>query len=107
LSGESAERMRGFLISGITEEDEELVRRSAEYLGPLLPGLLDELYDHLLSLPETAGLLRGAGHRAPQGGAGGLGGAHHRGAARREVLKSGGAPDGVAIGKSDRRAACQ
>lgn len=65
MSQESAQRMRGFPISGITAEDEELVRHSAEYLGPLLPGLLDELYDHLLSLPETAVFFEGQdiGHR--------------------------------------------
>lgn len=45
--------MRGFAISGFTLEDSEHIQRSAEYLGPLLPGVLDALYDHLLSLPET------------------------------------------------------
>lgn len=48
------EETRGLGISGITVEDEALVQSSAEYLGPLLPGLLDALYEHLLSLPETA-----------------------------------------------------
>lgn len=46
--------MRSLDISGVTAEDEALVQSSAEYLGPLLPGLLDALYEHLLSLPETA-----------------------------------------------------
>lgn len=54
MDPEGPPKMRGTVISGITAEDEELVRWSAEYLGPLLPGLLDELYDHLLSVPETA-----------------------------------------------------
>ena len=31
------------------------VQRSAEYLGSLVPAVLDALYDHLLSLPETRG----------------------------------------------------
>ena len=57
--------MRGMDISGVTAEDEELVRASADHLGPLLPGLLDELYEHLLSLPETAKFFEGQdiGHR--------------------------------------------
>jgi hypothetical protein len=37
------EGMRGLDISGVTLEDEALVRSSAEYLGSLLPGLLDAL----------------------------------------------------------------
>lgn len=57
--------MRGMRISDLTEEDEALIRRSADYLGPLLSELLDELYDHLLSLPETAKFFEGQdiGHR--------------------------------------------
>lgn len=51
--------MRGLDISGITAEDAALVQSSAEYLGPLLPGLLDALYEHLLSLPETARFFEG------------------------------------------------
>lgn len=31
------------------------VQRSAEYLGSLVPAVLDALSDHLLSLPETRG----------------------------------------------------
>ena len=31
------------------------VQRSAEHLGSLVPAVLDTLYDHLLSLPETRG----------------------------------------------------
>lgn len=55
----------GMWISDITEEDAELIRRSADYLGPLLPGVLDRLYEHLLSLPETAKFFEGQdiGHR--------------------------------------------
>jgi hypothetical protein len=47
--------MRGFEISGFGPEDAERVQRSAEYLGPVVPAVLDALYDHLLSLPETRG----------------------------------------------------
>jgi hypothetical protein len=47
--------MRGFEISGFGSEDAGHVQRSAEYLGPLVPAVLDALYDHLLSLPETRG----------------------------------------------------
>ena len=45
--------MRGFEISGFGPEDAEHVQRSAEYLGQVVPAVLDALYDHLLSLPET------------------------------------------------------
>jgi hypothetical protein len=50
-----ADEMRGFEISGFGAEDAEHLRRSAEYLGPLVPMVLDALYDHLLSLPQTRG----------------------------------------------------
>lgn len=54
--GEKSEtgETRGLDISGITAEDAAHVQGGAEYLGPLLPGLLDALYEHLLSLPEMA-----------------------------------------------------
>lgn len=51
--------MRGFAISEFTLEDSEHIQRSAEFLGPLLPGVLDALYDHLLSLPETREFFNG------------------------------------------------
>ena len=54
MSEKSMTEMRGTRISGITERDAELIRQSADYLGPILPGVLDQLYEHLLSLPETA-----------------------------------------------------
>ena len=65
MSERGVEMMRGMGISGFTAEDEELVRGSADHLGPLLEGLLDELYEHLLSLPETAKFFEGQdiGHR--------------------------------------------
>ena len=50
---ERADEMRGFEISGFGPEDAGHVQRSADYLGPLVPAVLDALYDHLLSLPET------------------------------------------------------
>ncbi len=49
------DEMRGFEISGFGRDDAGHVQRSAEYLGPLVPAVLDVLYDHLLSLPETSG----------------------------------------------------
>lgn len=57
--------MRGMGISGFMAEDAKLVRGSADHLGPLLEGLLDELYEHLLSLPETAKFfeVQDIGHR--------------------------------------------
>ncbi len=50
-----AAEMRGFGISWFGTEDTEHVRQSAEFLGPLVPGVLDALYDHLLSRLETRG----------------------------------------------------
>jgi len=47
--------MRGFRISGFSSEEVEHIQRSAEYLGPAVPAVLDALYDHLLSLPEARG----------------------------------------------------
>jgi hypothetical protein len=47
--------MRGFEISGFGPDDVGHIQRSAEYLGPLVPAVLNALYDHLLSLPETRG----------------------------------------------------
>jgi hypothetical protein len=52
---ERADEMRGFEISGFGSEDAGHVQGNAEYLGPLVPAVLDALYDHLLSLPETRG----------------------------------------------------
>lgn len=52
---ERAGEMRGFEISGFGSADAEHIQRSAEYLGPMVPAVLDALYDHLLSLPETRG----------------------------------------------------
>jgi hypothetical protein len=52
---EGAEGIRGFEISGFSAEDAEHLRRSAEHLGSVVPEVLDALYDHLLSLPETRG----------------------------------------------------
>jgi hypothetical protein len=48
-----ADQMRGFAISGFSAEDAEHLRRGAEHPGPVVPAVLDALYDHLLSLPET------------------------------------------------------
>jgi hypothetical protein len=53
---EGADEIRGFEISGFSVEDAEHLRRSAEPLGPVVHVVLDALYDHLLSLPETRGL---------------------------------------------------
>ena len=55
MQTEGAEGIRGFEISGFSVEDAEHLRRSAEHLGPVVPEVLDALYDHLLSLPETRG----------------------------------------------------
>lgn len=65
MSQESVTTMREMRISDITEEEAELIRHSADCLGPLLPGVLDRLYEHLLSLPETAKFFEGQdiGHR--------------------------------------------
>lgn len=43
------------------------VQRSAEYLGSLVPAVLDALFDHLLSLPETRGFFetQDIQHRKP------------------------------------------
>jgi hypothetical protein len=62
---ERAEEMRGFEISGFGPKDARHVQRSAEHLGPLLPAVLDALYDQLLSLPETRGIFetQGIQHR--------------------------------------------
>ena len=38
---------------GFTDEDWQAVRDSAAALGPLLPGFLDALYEHLLSYDDT------------------------------------------------------
>jgi hypothetical protein len=51
--------MRGLDISGFTPEDADFVRGSAEHLGPAVPTVLDALYDHLLSMPETAKFFEG------------------------------------------------
>lgn len=53
MQAERADGMRGFGISGFDAGDMEHIARSAEYLGPAVPAVLDALYDHLLSLPET------------------------------------------------------
>ena len=45
--------MRECEISGFDSEDAEYVRQSAENLGSVVPAVLDALYDHPLSLPET------------------------------------------------------
>jgi hypothetical protein len=50
-----ADEVRGFRISGFSLEEVEHIQRSAEYLGPAVPAVLDALYDHLLSLPEARG----------------------------------------------------
>lgn len=50
---ERAEKMRGFGTSGFGAGDAGHVLSSAEYLGPVVPDVLDALYDHLLSLSET------------------------------------------------------
>ena len=47
--------MRGFRISGFSLEEVEHIQRSAEYVGPAVPAVLDALYNHLLSLPEARG----------------------------------------------------
>jgi len=47
--------MRGFRISGFSSEEVEHIQRSAEYLGPAVPAVLDALYNHLLSVPEARG----------------------------------------------------
>lgn len=59
--GEKSEtgEMRGLDISGKMAEDAAHMQGSAEYLGTLLPVLLDALYEHLLSLPETARFFEG------------------------------------------------
>lgn len=69
------EEMRGLNTSGATAEETTLARESVEDLGPLLKGPPDGLCEHLFSLPETA-LSRGAGCRAPRGGACRLGRIH-------------------------------
>ncbi len=53
MKTEHAEGMRGFGISGFRAEDAGHVQSSAEYLGPVVPDVLDALYEHLLSRPET------------------------------------------------------
>ncbi len=55
MQAERADEMRGFEISGFGSADAEHIQRSAEYLGPVVPAVLDALYDHLLTLPETRG----------------------------------------------------
>jgi len=55
MQAERAGEMRGFEISGFGSADAEHIQRSAEYLGPVVPAVLDALYDHLLTLPETRG----------------------------------------------------
>lgn len=55
MQTERADKMRGFGISGFDAGEAEHIERSAEYLGPAVPDVLDALYDHLLSLPETRG----------------------------------------------------
>ena len=47
--------MRGFRIYGFSSEEVEHIQRSAEYLGPAAPTVLDALYDHFLSSPEARG----------------------------------------------------
>ena len=49
------EEIRGVEISGFSVGDAEHLQRSAEHLGPVVRAVLDGLYDHLLSLPETRG----------------------------------------------------
>lgn len=55
MQTEPAGEMRGFGISGFGPAEAGYVRQSAGYLGPAVPDVLDALYDHLLSLPETRG----------------------------------------------------
>lgn len=55
MQTEPAESMRGFEISGFGPAEVGRIQSSAEYLGPAVPDVLDALYDHLLSLPETRG----------------------------------------------------
>jgi hypothetical protein len=50
-----ADEVRGLRISGFSLEEVEHIQRSAKYLGPAVPAILDALYDHLLSLPEARG----------------------------------------------------
>jgi hypothetical protein len=78
--------MRGLDVSGITAEDAAHVQgsripRTAPAGAPGRPVRAPAL------AAGDGALLRGPGHRAPQGGARGLGRAQHRGAARREVLE--------------------
>ena len=58
------ERVRDFRVR---LEGAGHVQRSAEYLGSLVPAVLDALFDHLLSLPETRGFFetQDIQHRKP------------------------------------------
>ena len=58
MQTEGVEAIRGFEISGFSVEGGEHLQRSAEHTGPVVPAVLDALYDHLLSLPETRGFLQ-------------------------------------------------
>lgn len=46
---------------GFTDDDWKSLGESVEILGPRLPGILDALYDHLLSYDDTKRLLTGPG----------------------------------------------
>jgi hypothetical protein len=60
ISAESLARFE-FLSDfvGFTEVDRQLLQQSLAVLGPALPGLLDAIYDHLLSYDDTRRLFLG------------------------------------------------
>src|SRR5687768_11286828 len=58
---ETAEARLAFLeqFTLFSDDDWQALRESAEILGPKLPGILDALYDHLLSFDDTRRIFLG------------------------------------------------
>ena len=53
-----AERAERLKFLDLADQDGKILRQLQPRLEPMLPGVIDDLYDHLQQFPETARLLR-------------------------------------------------